>query len=97
MGYGDLNGGSGLGKLDGGSHAPGPARRLAMFGRRDPGFGGCGVQERRISAATSMSVRVSLVRWSADGESFWGERRMLMADSQMAAVRGCAALVRKSG
>ena len=96
MNYGDLNGGSGLGKVDGGTHAAGPALRLAMFGRQDPGFGGCGVQERGISLATSMGVRVSLVRWSADGEGFCGEQRMLMADSEMAAVRGCAALVRKS-
>ncbi len=39
MNYGDLNGGSGLGKLDGGTNAAGPALRLAMFRRRDPGFG----------------------------------------------------------
>jgi hypothetical protein len=62
MSYGDLNGGSGLGTLDGGTDAAGPARRLAMFGRQDPDFGGCGVQERGISAAMSMGVRVSLVR-----------------------------------
>lgn len=60
--YGDLNGGSGLGKLDGGSNAAGSAPRLAMSRRQDPDFGGCGVQEREISAAMTMGVRVSLVR-----------------------------------
>jgi len=34
MSYGILNGGSGLGKLDGGNPCGGPAPRLAMFGRR---------------------------------------------------------------
>jgi hypothetical protein len=62
MSYGDLNGGSGLGELDGGTHAAGPAPRLAMFGRPDPDFGSCGVQERGTFAATTMGVRVSLVR-----------------------------------
>jgi hypothetical protein len=61
MSYGDLNGGGGLGKLDGGTDVAGPAARLAMFGPQDPGFGGCGVQERGISAAMSIGVRVSLV------------------------------------
>ena len=62
MSYGDLNGGSGLGKLDGGTNAADPAPRLAMFGRQEPDFGSCGVQERGISVATSMGVRVSLLR-----------------------------------
>jgi hypothetical protein len=62
MSYGDLNGGSGLGKLDGGTNAVGPAPRLAMSGRHDPDFDGCGVQERGIFAAMTMGVRVSLVR-----------------------------------
>jgi hypothetical protein len=62
MSYGDLNGGSGLGKLDRGTDAAGPAPRLAVFERQDPDFGGCGVQERGTSAATTMGVRVSLVR-----------------------------------
>jgi len=61
MSYGDLDGGSGLGKLDGGTNAASPAPRLARFGRQDPDFGGCGVQERWISTATTMGVRVSLV------------------------------------
>jgi hypothetical protein len=60
MSYGDLNGGSGLGKLDGGTNATATAPRLAMSGRQDPDFGGCGVQERWISAAMTMGVRVSL-------------------------------------
>ena len=62
MSYGDLNGGSGLGKLDGGTNATATAQRVAMCGRQDPDFGDCGVQERGISAAMSMGVRVSLVR-----------------------------------
>jgi hypothetical protein len=62
MSYGDLNGGSGLRKLDGGTKAAAPAPRLAMFGRQDPDFGGGGVQERGIPATTTMGVRVSLVR-----------------------------------
>jgi hypothetical protein len=95
MSYGDLNGGSGLGKLDGGTTAVGPAPRLAMSRRHDPDFGGCAGQARWISTAMTMEVRVSLVR-SADGEDLSCEQRMLMADSEMAAVRGCAALVRKS-
>ena len=43
MSYGDLDGGSGLGRLDGGTNAAGPAPWLARFGRQDPDFGGCGV------------------------------------------------------
>ncbi len=62
MSYGDLNGGGGLGELDGGTHAAGPAPLLAMTGGQDPDFGGGGVQERAISAAMTMGVRVSLVR-----------------------------------
>jgi hypothetical protein len=62
MSYGDLNGGSGLGKRDGGSNAAAPAPRHAISGRQDPDFGGCGVQERGISAAMTMGVRVRLVR-----------------------------------
>jgi hypothetical protein len=60
--YGDLNGGSGLGKLDGGTDARAPAQRLAMLLRQEPDFGGCGVQERWICAAVTTGVRVSLVR-----------------------------------
>jgi hypothetical protein len=62
MSYGDLNGGNGLGKLDGGTDAVGPAPRLAMSGRQDPDFGGFSVQERGISAAMTKGVCVSLVR-----------------------------------
>jgi hypothetical protein len=62
MSYGDLNEGRGLGKLDGGTDAAAPAPRLAMSGRQDPDFGGCGVQGRRISAAMSMGVGVSVFR-----------------------------------
>ena len=48
---GDLNGGSGLGKLDGGTNATATAPRLAMSGRRKPDLGGCGLQECWTSAA----------------------------------------------
>ena len=62
MSYGGLNGGCGLGKLAGGTNAACPAPRHAMSGRQDPDIGGCGVQERGISAAMTMGVDVSLVR-----------------------------------
>ena len=61
MSYGDLNGGSGLGKLDGVTDAAAPAPRLALSGRQDPDFGGPGVQECWTSAAKTMGVRASLV------------------------------------
>jgi hypothetical protein len=60
MGYGDLNGGSGLGKLDGGTDAMAPAQRLAMSLRQEPDFGGCGVQECWVCEAMAMGVRVGL-------------------------------------
>ena len=62
MSYGDLNEGSGLGKLDSGTDAAAPAPLLANFGRQDPDFGGGGVQERGVCAALTMGVRVSLAR-----------------------------------
>jgi len=62
MSYGDLNGGSGHWKLDGGTNAAGPAPRHAKSGRQDPDIGGCGVQEGDISAAMAMGGRVRLVR-----------------------------------
>jgi len=61
LSYGDLNEGSRPGKLDGGTDARAPAPRLAKSVRSEPDFGGCGVQERWMSAAMTMGVRVSLV------------------------------------
>jgi hypothetical protein len=61
MSYGDLNEGSGLGTLDGGTNAAGPAPRLVMSGRLDPDFGGCGVQERGIAAEMGRGIRVGVV------------------------------------
>ncbi len=62
MGYGDLNEGSGLGKLDSGTDA----RATAPWGIKpmwlEPDIGEARVQERWIPVAMTMGVRVSHAR-----------------------------------
>ena len=59
MSYGDLNGGTGLGKLDSGTDARATAPRGAKSMWPEPDIGDARVHERWICASMSMGVRVS--------------------------------------
>jgi len=62
MGYGDLNGGTRLGKLDSGTDARGTAPRGVESMRLEPDIGDARGQEGWICASMSTGVRVSQVR-----------------------------------
>lgn len=59
MGYGDLNGGTGLGKLDRGTDTRAAAPRGVKPMRSEPDIGEARVQERGIPGPMAMGVRVS--------------------------------------
>jgi hypothetical protein len=62
VGYGDLNGGSGPGKLDSGTDVGATALRGVKPVRSEPCIGTARVQERWMSRAMTMGVCVSQAR-----------------------------------
>ncbi len=61
MSYGDLNEGTGLGKLDGGTDARATAPRCAKSMWPEPDVGDGDMQERWTLTATTIGVGVSQV------------------------------------
>ena len=72
------------------------AKRHDVVAREDADGGGWALQERSISGAPAMGVRVGSVRCSADGAVLRTEKWMLMVETVKPAVRGCAERGRRS-